>query len=83
MVRSKEEYSAFKEPILLIVGPWTLMLLDGEVPTDLTASEIEVSLIIMEYIIQKFFATLIRNPDCKYFFNSGRHSDEIKFHLLN
>ena len=42
------------------------MLLDGEVPTDLIASEIEVSLVIMEYIIQKFFATLIRNTDCKY-----------------
>ena len=59
------------------------MLLDGEVPTDLIASEIEVSLVIMEYIIQKFFATLIRNTDCKYFFNSERHSDEIKFHFFN
>ena len=34
-------------------------------------------------LIQMFFATLIRNADCKYFFNSGRHSDEIKFHFFN
>ena len=59
------------------------MLLDA----DLTASEIEVLLLfkaccccclnyngkLVSYyrLIQKFFATLIRNTDCKYFFNSG------------
>ena len=57
------------------------MYLDGEVPTDLTASEIEVSFNTGELVsfyrqIQRFFATLIRDTDCKYFFNSG-HSGTI------
>ena len=69
----KEEYSTFEGAY---TPYWQSVYVDAEGQTDLTASEIEVSSHDGEFVsfyrqIQMFFATLIRDTDCKYFLNSG------------
>ena len=69
-VNRLEEYSAFEVAHTPYCRP---VYLDAEVQTDLTASEIEVSLMASSWAQTnpKVFGTLICNTDRKYFFNSG------------
>ena len=77
IIRSKEEYSAFEgantpycRPVYLDAAWWRGPNWFNDLRN---RSKINYNgkLVSFYRLIQKFFATLICNADCKYFFNSG------------